>query len=87
MKRQDSCGERGAGGATLRLHPVHFKLPGMRNKQSATTFTPIFHFSNLGPADLRGVPARPLLAEVQRAGGILGTHDGAGSGVAEVSTG
>ena len=46
--------------------------------------SPKIHFSNLGPADLRGVPARPLLAEVQRAGGLLGTHDGTSRGTAKV---
>ena len=44
----------------------------------------ISNISNLGSADLRGVPARHLLAEVQRAGCVLGTHDGAGGGISEV---
>ena len=40
--------------------------------------------SKLGSADMRGVPARHLLAEVQRARGVLGTHVRVGGGTTEV---
>ena len=64
-----------------------FQASWYEKQTNQQSHLPKFHFSNLGPTNLRGVPPRPLLAEVQRAGGVLGTHDGAGSGVAEVSTG